>query len=102
MYVQANFFNAKKKPLEFNAVNVAVQNVNRLLRSDMYSLPFLPNQKQCVFTFANDKFYYLSYSQFAKLNITSATKNFNFILNEFTGDKNDYNSLKKLLVEPAG
>jgi hypothetical protein len=102
MYVQANFFNAKKKPLEFNAVNVAVQNVNRLLRSDMYSLPFLPNQKQCVFTFANDKFYYLSYSQFAKLNITSATKNFNFILNEFTGDKNDYNSLKKLLVEQDG
>jgi hypothetical protein len=102
IYVQANFLNTKNKALEFNRVNVAVKNVNRFLGSDMYSLPFLPNQQQCVFAFANDKFYYLSYSQFAKLNITTATKTFNFILNEFTGDKNDYNSLKKLLVEPAG
>jgi hypothetical protein len=102
MYVKANYFNTQKKSLEFNTLNVAVKNVNRILGSDMYSLPFLPNQQQCVFAFANDKFYYLSYSQFTKLNITSATKSFNFILNEFTGDKNDYNSLKKLLVEKDG
>jgi hypothetical protein len=102
MYVQASFLNTKNKTLEFNRVNVVVKNVNRFLGGDMYSLPYLPNQQQCVFAFANDKFYYLSYSQFTKLNITSTTKSFNFILNEFTGDKNDYNNLKKLLVEQDG
>jgi hypothetical protein len=102
MYVNAIFSDSKNKPLKFSVLHVAVQNVNRLLDGSMFSLPYLPNQKQCVFTYANDKCYYLSYSQFEKLNINTSTKNFTFILNEFVGDKKDYSSLKKLLLEPAG
>ena len=99
IYVSAGYSNSKNELLESTKLHVAVQNVNRLLTSDRYYFPYLTNLQHCVFTFTNNKVYYLSYSQFAKLNITKETKSYNFILNEFVGDKNDYTSLKKILKE---
>ncbi len=101
IYVNAIFEKAKNKPVVFNSINTAVQKENRLINCNGNQVPLIENKVQCIFAYANDKLYYLSYNQFANLKISRITKEFRFVMNEYSGDKTDYATIKKLITDAA-
>ncbi len=97
-YVKANFIDKENRSIDFLDVQAIVKNENKITNID-YEFPIVDKKSHCIFGFANDNFYYLTFNEFDELAITSKTKAFTFSLHKYEGRANTITDLKRVLYD---
>jgi hypothetical protein len=93
-----NFVDEEGKPIVFTYMNAASQGVNRLLAYYNATITVMPNVNHIMWTLSNNNFYYITLKDYAKLNITAATKTATITMRQYKGKATTINELKKAML----
>jgi hypothetical protein len=94
--VNATFKDSKGNILDLSNIAVAFKDFNGIQKFPYNQIQFVKNAESMIFSVNEGKLAYLSYADFAKLNITPDTKEQTFIMKTVPENKSNYAYLKEL------